>query len=129
MSDLLYDDESHHCNGNTHSGHVLNTSTCPLKISPIEFYRPNALLPSVKLAAAMESQRILVIGGTGAQGTAVVKSLLKAEQPYRIRILTRNPADASTLAKFPTESGVELVKGKIWTFTGHEIDPLTYTPH
>ncbi|KAJ5784336.1 uncharacterized protein N7503_009548 [Penicillium pulvis] len=59
----------------------------------------------------MESQRILVIGGTGAQGTAVVKSLLEAEQPYRIRILTRNPADASTVAKFPTESGVELVKG------------------
>lgn len=129
MSDLLYDDESHHCNGNTHSGHVLNTSTYLLKFSPIEFYRPNALLPSVKLVAVMESQRILVIGGTGAQGAAVVKSLLEAEQPYRIRILTRNPADASTLAKFPPESGVELVKGKIWTFTGHQIDPLTYTPH
>jgi uncharacterized protein YbjT (DUF2867 family) len=77
----------------------------------------------------MESQRILVIGGTGAQGTAVVKSLLEAEQSYKIRILTRNPADASTLAKFPTESGVELVKGKIWTFIRHNIDPLTYTPH
>jgi uncharacterized protein YbjT (DUF2867 family) len=42
-------------------------------------------------------KRILVIGGTGAQGLAVVKALLKptsdgASSPYTVRILTRNPS-------------------------------------
>lgn len=63
----------------------------------------------------MESQRILVIGGTGAQGTAVVKSLLEARQPFQIRVLTRDPAAASALADFPTGNRVELVKGRIRT--------------
>jgi len=39
---------------------------------------------------------ILVIGGTGAQGQAVVKALVEpssdgAPSPYTVRILTRNP--------------------------------------
>ncbi|KAJ5894672.1 hypothetical protein N7495_006363 [Penicillium taxi] len=55
------------------------------------------------------AQKILVIGGTGAQGSAVVKELLEA--PFEVRILTRDPTNAGTLEKFPPGSGVELVKG------------------
>jgi uncharacterized protein YbjT (DUF2867 family) len=61
----------------------------------------------------METPKVLVIGGTGAQGAAVVQALLGADRPFRVRIMTRNPADSSTLAKFPLGSGVELVKGQV----------------
>ena len=48
---------------------------------------------------------ILVIGGTGAQGQAVVKTLLEpssvgAPSPYSVRILTRNPDHPKVKAEF-----------------------------
>jgi len=46
--------------------------------------------------AALVAKRILVIGGTGVQGRAVVKALLSptsdgAPSPYVVRVLRRNP--------------------------------------
>ena len=46
----------------------------------------------------MQSKRILVIGGTGAQGFAVVKALVQANEPFTVRVLSRNP-DAETVRK------------------------------
>ena len=48
---------------------------------------------------------ILVIGGTGAQGQAVVKALVEpssegAPSPYTVRILTRNPDHPKVKAEF-----------------------------
>ena len=58
---------------------------------------------------------ILVIGGTGAQGLAVVKGLLKPAEdgspsPYKVRVMTRDPA--STRAKQLVQDGVEVVQGE-----------------
>jgi uncharacterized protein YbjT (DUF2867 family) len=39
----------------------------------------------------MASKRILVIGGIGAQGFAVVKALVQAKEPFMVRVLSRNP--------------------------------------
>jgi uncharacterized protein YbjT (DUF2867 family) len=49
---------------------------------------------------------ILAIGGTGAQGQAVVKALLEpkpdgAPSPYAVRILTRNPDHPKVKAALP----------------------------
>jgi uncharacterized protein YbjT (DUF2867 family) len=67
----------------------------------------------------MEVQRLLVIGGTGAQGAAVVKALLEAKRPFQVRIMTRDPEDASIWDKFDNKSGIELMKGKLPNSTGH----------
>jgi uncharacterized protein YbjT (DUF2867 family) len=58
---------------------------------------------------------ILVIGGTGAQGQAVVKALLeptpdRAPLPYAVRILTRNPDHPKVKAEF-NHPNIELVQG------------------
>ena len=58
---------------------------------------------------------ILVIGGTGAQGLAVVKALLEptsdgASSPYAVRILTRNPEHPKVKAEF-NHPNIELVQG------------------
>ncbi len=58
---------------------------------------------------------ILVIGGTGAQGQAVVKALLEpssdgAPSPYTVRILTRNPDHPTVKAEF-NHPNIELVQG------------------
>ena len=58
---------------------------------------------------------ILVIGGTGAQGQAVVKALVEpssdgAPSPYTVRILTRNPDHPKVKAEF-NHPNVELVQG------------------
>src|SRR5262249_53711758 len=58
---------------------------------------------------------ILVIGGTGAQGLAVVKALLeptseRASSPYAVRILTRNPEHPKVKAEF-NHPNIELVQG------------------
>jgi len=55
----------------------------------------------------MASQIILVTGATGQQGGAVAKALLAKGQ--KIRVMTRNPDKASTLAK----AGAEVVKGDL----------------
>jgi uncharacterized protein YbjT (DUF2867 family) len=39
----------------------------------------------------MDQKRILVIGGTGAQGFAVVKALVEAKELFVVRVLSRNP--------------------------------------
>src|SRR6516165_10591067 len=58
---------------------------------------------------------ILVIGGTGAQGEAVVKALLESSSdrepsPYTVRILTRNPDHPKVKAEF-NHPNIELVQG------------------
>ena len=58
---------------------------------------------------------ILVIGGTGAQGQAVVKALVEpssdgAPSPYTVRILTRNPDHPKVKAEF-NHPNIELVQG------------------
>src|SRR5262249_1277612 len=58
---------------------------------------------------------VLVIGGTGAQGQAVVKALLEptsdgAPSPYAVRILTRNPDHPKVKAEF-NHPDIELVQG------------------
>ena len=57
---------------------------------------------------------ILVIGATGAQGTAVIDALLAPASdgnpsPYAVRTLARDPSSAS--AKSLTAKGVECFKG------------------
>jgi NmrA-like family len=59
----------------------------------------------------MAAKRILVVGGTGAQGGAVVEALLAADPPFKVRVLSRDPENEHVKEKFPPESGVELVKG------------------
>jgi uncharacterized protein YbjT (DUF2867 family) len=58
----------------------------------------------------MASKRILVIGGTGAQGSAVVEKLLATEPPFTVRALSRDPDAPSVQEKFK-DTAVELVKG------------------
>ena len=58
---------------------------------------------------------ILVIGGTGAQGLAVVKALLEppsdgASSLYAARILTRNPEHPKVKAEF-NHPNIELMQG------------------
>ena len=58
---------------------------------------------------------VLVIGGTGAQGQAVVKALLEpavngAPSPCVVRILTRNPDHPKVKAEF-NHPNIELVQG------------------
>ncbi|KAJ5647835.1 hypothetical protein N7490_004207 [Penicillium lividum] len=56
-------------------------------------------------------KKILVIGGTGAQGAAVAKALLEAKEPFTVKILTRKPKDPKSVEKFAGYSGVEYVEG------------------
>src|SRR5215471_2867725 len=58
---------------------------------------------------------ILVIGGTGAQGQAVVKALVEpssdgAPSSYSVRILTRNPDHPKVKAEF-NHPNIELMQG------------------
>jgi len=62
---------------------------------------------------------ILVIGATGAQGTAVINALLAPTKdgepsPYVVRALTRNPS--SERSKILIEKGVECVQGSFEDF-------------
>ena len=64
---------------------------------------------------AKDDKLILVIGGTGAQGHAVVKALLEPTSdgmpsPYAVRILTRNPDHPKVKAEF-NHPNIELVQG------------------
>jgi uncharacterized protein YbjT (DUF2867 family) len=67
----------------------------------------------------MTGKRILVIGGTGAQGFAVVKALLAAPTPFQVRVLSRSPESANTQKAF-AGTGVELVKGSFMDFDSVE---------
>ena len=63
----------------------------------------------------MSSKRILVIGGTGAQGFAVVQALLNASPSFTVRVFSRNPDSPNVQATF---SGlpVEFAKGSFMDF-------------
>ena len=61
-------------------------------------------------------RRILVIGGTGAQGLAVVNKLLApaadgSPSPYTVRVLTRDPHSRRALEL--SLNGVELFGGEL----------------
>lgn len=58
----------------------------------------------------METQTILVIGATGAQGGSVAKHLLSTGK-FRIKALTRNPN--SNKATWLKEAGAEVVQGNL----------------
>ncbi|KIK55586.1 hypothetical protein GYMLUDRAFT_47800 [Collybiopsis luxurians FD-317 M1] len=65
--------------------------------------------------SSTEAKRLLVIGGTGLQGKAVVAALLEPEDdgtpsPYSVRVLSRDPK--SEKAQALTAMGVELVEGR-----------------
>jgi uncharacterized protein YbjT (DUF2867 family) len=55
---------------------------------------------------------ILVIGGTGAQGFAVVKALRNSNPPFAIRVLSRDPENFRVKEQFK-DLGVELIKGLV----------------
>ncbi|KAL1727448.1 hypothetical protein EV714DRAFT_275586 [Schizophyllum commune] len=64
---------------------------------------------------AATSKRVLVIGGTGAQGMHVVPAILSSgddgvPSPYSVRVLTRDPT--SRRAQELTRIGVECVQGR-----------------
>ena len=63
----------------------------------------------------MTAKRILVIGGTGAQGFAVVEQLLNAKPAFTVRVLSRNPNSPDTKAKF-AGLPVEFAKGSFMDF-------------
>lgn len=54
---------------------------------------------------------VLVLGGTGTQGSAVIRALQALAQPPQIRALTRNPA--SPAAQKLKEQGIEVVQGDL----------------
>jgi hypothetical protein len=60
------------------------------------------------------SKRVLVIGGTGAQGFAVVQALI--EEHYTVRVLSRNPDSPYVKATFADLPQVEFVKGSFLDF-------------
>ena len=64
----------------------------------------------------MTSKRILVIGGTGAQGFAVVQALLNASPAFKVRVLSRNPDATNTKAAFADLPAVEFAKGSFMDF-------------
>lgn len=61
------------------------------------------------------SKIILVIGGTGAQGFAVVKALLAKPNAYSVRVLSRNPHAQSVREAF-AGLPVEFVQGSFMDF-------------
>jgi len=72
------------------------------------------------------SKLILVIGGTGAQGLAVVDALLKPQadgspSPYSVRIFTRNPTHRRALEL--KEKGCELFQGSSTSYLLPSSDP------
>lgn len=65
-------------------------------------------------------KRILVIGGTGAQGFAVVKALVEAKEPFIVRVLSRNPDSDHVKKSFKNYPQVELFKGSFMDFDSVE---------
>lgn len=68
----------------------------------------------------MAGKRILVIGGTGAQGAAVVKAMVQAEDPFIVRVLSRNPDSETVRKTFKDFPQVELVRGSFMDFEAVE---------
>lgn len=67
-----------------------------------------------KMALNM-SKRILVIGGTGAQGSRVVSSLLASKSKFSVRVLSRDP-ESDYVKNLFSGLKVELVKGQQKSF-------------
>jgi len=63
-------------------------------------------------------KRILVLGGTGAQGFAVVNALLHSG--FGVRILSRNPSAPSVQKAFEDLPQVEFVRGSFMDFDAVE---------
>ena len=66
-------------------------------------------------SASTNKKLILIIGGTGVQGSPIIDALLApspdgSPSPYAIRALTRDPNHRRTKAL--AAKGVELVKGR-----------------
>ncbi|KAM0255380.1 hypothetical protein ACHAQJ_005822 [Trichoderma viride] len=68
----------------------------------------------------MSQKRILVIGGTGAQGFAVVKALVEAKEPFIVRVLSRNPDSEYVRKAFKNFPQVEFFKGSFMDFDSVE---------
>jgi NAD(P)-dependent dehydrogenase (short-subunit alcohol dehydrogenase family) len=68
----------------------------------------------------MSQKRILVIGGTGAQGFAVVKALVEAKEPFIVRVLSRNPDSELVRKTFKNYPQVEFFKGSFMDFDSIE---------
>jgi len=66
-----------------------------------------------------QRKRILVIGGTGAQGFAVVKALLSSPTKFSVRVLSRNPNADSVKTAF-AGLDVEFVQGSFMDFEAVE---------
>ena len=76
--------------------------------------KPSLLASLLVYTLPMAKKTILVIGATGAQGLAVIDSLLASytdgrPSPYAVRALTRDPT--SRRAQELSKRGVECVKG------------------
>lgn len=67
-------------------------------------------------AASSISKTILIIGGTGAQGSEIARALLDSQEPYTIRILTRNPNSPYVQSLFPSNPAVEYATGSFMDF-------------
>lgn len=66
------------------------------------------------------TKRNFVIGGTGAQGYAVIKALLSApSSPFSVGVFTRNPNNPKVLKDFE-DTGVELIEGSFMNFNSIE---------
>lgn len=68
----------------------------------------------------MASKRILVIGGTGAQGFAVVKALVGAGDSFKVRVLSRNPDSEVVRKTFKDYPQVEFFRGSFMDFDSVE---------
>lgn len=60
-------------------------------------------------------KRILLIGGTGAQGQVIARAIAPRgeESPYSLRILTRDPTHKRVQELYGEDDKVELVKGEL----------------
>jgi uncharacterized protein YbjT (DUF2867 family) len=68
----------------------------------------------------MASKNLLVIGGTGAQGAAVVRHLALSQDTYNIKVLTRNARSREALELLSLnspKSAVSLIEGDCFNET------------
>ncbi|ORY86651.1 hypothetical protein BCR35DRAFT_289657 [Leucosporidium creatinivorum] len=75
-------------------------------------------MSSTTTSTTHTKKRILLIGGTGAQGQVVVRSIAPGGEnsPYSLRILTRDPTNKRVQELYGDDDQVELVKGSFMDF-------------
>ena len=71
----------------------------------------HAYFPTDNSSLSSMSTRILIVGATGKQGSAVLRSLRTLPNPPKVRALTRNTDSPSALSL--KKRGVEVVKGSL----------------